>query len=801
MIAMMAFLVVTLFFFNPIFFENKSIDQHDVAQGLGGGQEAKEFRATYNEEALWTNSMFGGMPAYLINVAWSGDMLKYAQNLISVWMPSSAQVIFLSLLCFYILLLVFEVRPYLAIAGAIAFAFSSFSIISVQAGHIWKVRAIAYMPLVLAGVHLLFRSKHKLFATALTALAIGLEIKANHLQITYYLFLLMIFYGIGLLVYHIKEKKMPVFIKSIAWLLLALALGIGSNLGNLWATYEYGQYSSRGKSELTQNGGNAKSGLEKDYVFRWSSGKLESMTFLIPNFYGGASANLLVEDKDGATLRALQRAGNPQQAQQLARYTSAYWGEQPGTAPIYAGAVICFLFVLGLLVVQKSTSLWILAATVFSLFLSWGSNFAFFNDLMYEYFPAYNKFRAVTMIVSVTIFCLCLLASLAAEKTLSELHDKKLHKKLFIALGITGGLCLLFLVFKGTFDFQKSYESQLPGWLASAMAEDRAELFKNDIIRSLLFILAAFGILFAATKHKINVTVASLALVVLVSLDLLVVDKRYLNKTHFKKRAKKAFFVASAADQVIAADDAPSFRVVNLLNPWNEAKTSYHHQSVGGYHGAKLKRYQQLIDRCLGEEVNGVIANLQQGKADNKDFKILNMLNTKYFVFGQEKNNVLVNSGAKGNAWLVKSIKSVASADEEIKEVCGTLDLNTAIINTNQFDITSGSYNDQGSVALKTYQPNHLTYEADLQGKGLAVFSEIYYPEGWKAYIDGNEVDILRANFVLRAMEIPKGKHQIEFKFIPKVYAVGNTVMMISSSLLLLLFLGSIVMVLLDKKV
>ena len=792
-IAIVAFLLLTMAYYSPTVLEGKRLAQHDVMQGLGGGGEVKAFREATGEEALWTNAMFGGMPAYLISVGWSGDVLKYVQYAFSLWLPGYSSVTMLCLVATYIMLLIFGVRPYLAMAGAIAYAFTSFNIIGIMAGHIWKVRAIAYMPLVLGGVHLLLKSKNKLLGFALTALAVGLEIRANHLQVTYYLFLLMLFYGVSIVVSSIQEKQVPNLLKSAPWLVLAALLGLSSNMGRLWSTYEYGEYSTRGKSELTatQNDSKAKSGLDKEYVFRWSSGKLESMTLMIPNFYGGASADILVEDKDSQTLKALRRTNNQQQAQQLARYSSAYWGEQPGTAPYYAGAIVCFLCVLGIVVLPKSVWVWLVSATVFSLMLSWGKNFEVFNDAMYHFFPGYNKFRAVTMSLVIAQLAMCLLAFLGLEKALQLKFSKALQKKLLIALGATGGLCLVLILFAGMFDFQRSVESQLPKWFVNALAEDRKALFRADAFRSFVFIALAFGVVYATLKEKMSKQVAGMLMVAIILIDLWVIDKRFLNDSLFVKNPSRTHFRLTEANQVIKSDKTLSFRVANVLNPWNEANTSYHHQSIGGYHGAKIKRYQQLIDYCLGGEVSGVVQNLQKGQTDNAGFNMINMLNTRYYMFGDKKNAVLQNSGAYGNAWMATTIKQVQNPDEEIEATCALTNKTTAVVDVNKFPLSQSNFS-QGTITLKSYQPNELVYESNAQGEGLAIFSEIYYPKGWTATIDGEPADILRANYVLRALKVPSGKHAIVFKFAPKAYAVGNKVMYFGSLATIVLMLLSL---------
>ncbi len=801
LIAILFFLIITVVFYSPLFFENKILSQHDVSMGLGGGQEAKAYREATGEQALWTNAMFSGMPAYLINMGWSGNLVKYIQTAITFGMTSTAQVTFLSLISFYILLLVYGVRPYLAIVGAVAFGLSSFNIISIGAGHIWKMRAIAYMPLVLAGVHLLFKnSGKKLFGMTILALGLTLEIQANHLQITYYLLLALLIYGISALIFASKENKLPDLLKNTGLVLVAGIIAIGCNLGQLWATYEYGKYSTRGASDLEKTAESPKEGLDKDYVFRWSSGKAESLMLLIPNVYGGASSESLLADETSNTMRALRNARNPQEAQQLARYASGYWGEQPITSPIYAGAIVCFLFLLGMLILDSKTKYWMLAAITFSLMLSWGHNFAVFNDFMYDYFPMYNKFRAVTMVLVITLMLLPLLGLIALEKVLTMTWNKSLQKNLLIALGGTAGLSLIFIIIPGVFDFTKSMESQLPKWFSSAMAADRKSILRADAWRTIMFIVLALGVIYFTLKEKLSTTIGIALLFVLVTADMWNIDRRYLNNDNYQRKTRDKGFKASQADLKIKQDKALHYRVLNLAGTWNEANTSYFHSSIGGYHGAKMKRYQELIEYCLDNQKNEVINQLQSGSIDFSDITVLNMLNAKYIKFGDNAEQVVLNNSAVGNAWVSNKIVQVNSSTEEIEKVTALDDEKTTIINSHLFPISSNE-NVTGQVSLTSYAPNKLQYKADLGGDGLVVFSEIYYPKGWKAYIDGVEKEILRANYVMRALEVPSGSHEIVFEFEPKAYTVGNTVMYVASVLLLGMMLVTIVCSIKEKTV
>jgi len=602
LIAITVFLLLSIIFYSPIIFENKQFNQHDVLQGKSAGQEVREFRQKTGEEALWTNSMFGGMPAYLINVAWNSPVITGLLKVFSLGLPSPVNITFYSMLGFYILLLAFKVNPYLAIAGGIAFGFSTFSIISLEAGHVWKVRAIAFMPLVLAGVHLIFQNK-RIIGFVLTSFALTMEIMANHLQITYYLLLAFMFYGVGILILYIRNREYKSLLINISLAFGAGIIAVGCFMGKLWAVKEYGDYSTRGKSDLTvSNNVNSSSGLKRDYVFQWSNGVLESMTLLIPNFYGGASVQALDEDSNLATALGRQGGLGRQEIRNYIQNSPTYWGDQIFVAgPSYAGAIICLLFVLGIVVLPKKHKIWILSAVLFSLILSWGKNFDSFNYLMYDYFPGYNKFRSVSMAIVIALMLIPLLGFMGLDQWLKEKNQVVAKKQLLMALAVTGGLTLLLILISGMFSFRGIADERLtnqPSWFLDALREDRLSLLRSDAFRSLLFILATSAILYFTYLQKINFSLFATLLSILVFLDLWFVDKRYVNEENFVRNVESGYFTETEADQVINRDNSPNYRVLNLLNPWQEARTSYHHKSIGGYHGAKLKRYQEIFDYC-----------------------------------------------------------------------------------------------------------------------------------------------------------------------------------------------------------
>jgi len=798
LIAIVVFLVVTVIFYHPIVFEGKSIRQNDINQGKGSGQEVIDYREKTGEEALWTNSMFSGMPAYLINIRWSGEQIAYfGQRIYSLFLDQPMRETFIAFISFYIMLLVFGIRPYLAIAGALAYGLNTFFIVSVEAGHIWKVRAIAYMPLVVAGIHSAFKGKW-LWGFILTALGMTWELMANHLQVTYYLFLLVLIYGIVQLVFHVREGKIIPFAKSSSILIMAVILAIGANFGRLWTTYEYGQYSIRGASELSSSTTNEESsdGLDRSYAFRWSSGKWESMTLLVPHLYGGASGLYLGEDSELSTeLSRVGMQGNS--IRQLESYFLGYWGKQPGTSgPVYAGAIICLLFVIGITFADTRWKYWLITAAVFGIVLSWGKNFESFNYFMFDHFPGYNKFRSVTMTVVITLLAINLLGFLGLEKLLQEGLQGKNLKRLLISGGIVAGILLIVAWFASpsyltepelqrVFGNNLDNRPQIKNAIINAVAEDRSEIVSGDAYRSLFFVVVALGLIYFYLKSKISGTIFSGVFVLLVALDLGLVDARYINEENYQKPSRNQFFTPTPADQAIMKDTT-HYRVLNLPDPFNEARTSAFHHSVGGYHGAKMRRYQDLIEWHLQDEINSIMQ--QKGFRDGNS-EVLSMLNTKYAIAGQQANAVLKNPYANGSAWFVRKVRLVDSPDEEIQALNEIDPDSVAVIDQGKFAMEQINYSVDGNITLTSYQPNKLVYKAENEGDGLAVFSEIYYPEGWEATIDGEEANILRANYVLRALRLPAGSHTITFTFEPESYFVGNKITFGANILLILTLL------------
>lgn len=789
-IAVVVFLLITVVYFKPVFFENKSLSQHDILQWEGGAKELLDFRKEHGTEALWTNSMFGGMPGYLITTKWGIGVLSTTQKVISLGLPHPVKVVFISFLCFYILLLVFKVRPYLAIAGALAFGLSSFNIIGLGAGHNARITAIAYMPLVLAGVHLAF-TRSRLAGLSLTALALALQLNANHLQITYYLAFIILTYLLVQGFSAFKQKQIKDYIKTGAFLLVAAIIALSTFIGSFVSTMEYSKYSIRGESELKQVDNEPVTGLEKSYAFQYSNGIFEPMTLMIPNILGGSNQQPLDLDSHVAKYMRQNGVADNQISKQIATMPT-YWGNQPNTAPYYAGAIICFFFVLGLLLGGRKLLAWTLPMIILGIVLSWGSNFSSFNYLMFDYFPGYNKFRSVTFALIMSIMLINMVGFIGLERLFQNGDSKKSFKQLIIALVATGGLSLVLAMVAGVFGFKGALDPQLPEWLVNPLMADRQAILQTDAIRSFVFILLAAVTILAALKNKINFSFASIILVVMVLVDMWTIDKRYLDESKFSRNGKRAHFAQTEADKAILKDKALDYRVFNLINPWNDARTSYYHKSLGGYHGAKMRRYQDLIDKGLSQEHQQVINSLQSNGSLPDGMNIINMLNTKYLLAGPSAQAVISNYEAYGNAWVVQSVQLVNNPDEELEATVKLVAKSRAVVDIAKFPQIKAGYTGQGSITLTDYQANELKYSVALTEDAFVVFSEIYYPEGWQATIDDNPVDILRANYILRALEVPAGDHEIVFSFKPNIYSYGNTVTSIGTILLILLVFGTL---------
>ena len=791
LIVILLFVGISFAYFSPVL-QGKLLDMPDITHHKGMSKEVTDFREATGEEALWTNAMFSGMPAYQISTKSNNNLIQYVVKAIKLGIPRPANLLFLYLLGFYLLLLSLKVDYRLSVVGAIAFAFSSYFFIIIMAGHMTKAHAIAYVPMVVAAVLYTYRGK-MLLGGVLTALTVALQLYANHLQITYYLVLVLILIGIVQFVKDLKANNLNSFAKRSGVLVLAALLASGTAVTRLSTTMEYGTESTRGKSELTNNLDNKTSGLDKDYATSWSYGVAETFTLLIPNFYGGASQGALTTDSE--TYNAIKRAPN---AKQLIKQLPLYWGTQPFTSgPTYAGAIVMFLFIFGLLFVKSEMRVWILLATIMSIMLAWGKNFMPLTDLFLDYFPGYNKFRAVSMILVIAEFTLPLLGFVALNKFLSEddedyetdnkvkdiksqkvshvvVKSKKL-RSLNLAFYIAGGITLVFALMPNLFfDFVGGQDANLAksGWPVDALQSDRAELLSADAWRSFIFIALSFGAMWMFLKNKLSSKHVIFIVGVLVLADMWTINKRYLNDDNFARKSKVEIpYQATAADQQILRDTDPNFRVFNQsVSTFNDASTSYFHKSIGGYHGAKLKRYQELIENHISK-VN---------------MSVLNMLNAKYFI--TPKGQVQQNPAAMGNAWFVNEINTVADADAEIAALNGFNPENTAIIDVRFSEqMIDGLDNTGASISLIEYKPNYLKYNSNSSKNGIAIFSEIYYDKGWNAYVDGELKPHFRANYVLRGMQIPAGNLIVEFKFEPAVYHISERIALTSSIILLLL--------------
>ena len=779
-IIVLLFVLVSFAYFTPLL-EGKRIDGHDVKTWIGMSKEISDYRDSTGEEALWTNSLFSGMPAYQISVKYSSNLVRYIDKIISLGFPRPANLLFLYLLGFYLLLISLNIDYRIAAIGAFAYAFSSYFFIIIQAGHMTKAHAIAYLPMVVAAVLYTYRGKMML-GGVLTALAVALQIFSNHYQITYYLLLVLIIIGFSQLYKDFKSDNLVSFFKRSGILILAAILAVGTSFTRLKTTLDYGKETTRGKSELTNNLDNKTQGLDKDYATQWSYGVAESMTLLIPNFYGGSSANSVLSIEDSETLDFLRKFKNKKLANSLAQFkSSSYWGEQPiVSGPTYLGAIVIFLFVLGIFLVNNRLRTWILLATIMSLMLAWGKNFMPLTEFFLDYFPAYNKFRAVSMILIITEFTVPLLAFVALNKFLTTDSNKR-EAILKNAFYITGGVALLFALAPSIFlDFLSEKDISpiaagvnTPNGFLDSLALDRSSLLVADAWRSFAFILIAFLTLLMFVKQKLKKQYVIILLGVFIVSDMWNVNKRYLNDESFVRKNKmKVPYKPTQADNFILQDKDPNFRVFNQsVSTFNDASTSYFHKSIGGYHGAKLKRYQELIE-----------FHISKG-----NMNVLNMLNTKYFI--SQDGRVQQNPSALGNAWFIANPIIVKNADEEIAAL-SDFTPNEMVIIDQRFAsfVEDSNYNiDGSSIDLDIYKPNYLKYTAQTQFPALAVFSEIYYKDGWNVYVDGEKSDYFRANYVLRAMQVPAGNHTIEFKFEPKVYKIGEGISLASSVILILL--------------
>lgn len=797
LVAVIVFTILSFLYYYPVL-EGKKLKANDSMVSKFSSKEIVDYRTRTGEEPLWTNSMFSGMPAYLISVQFPGNLIKNFDTVIRIFkMPVS--VLFVALLGFYVVLLMFGVEPWLALAGSFAYGFSSFFFLILAAGHNTQAIALAYMAPMIGGIYYAYRYD-AIKGGIFTGFLLSLQLIANHPQITYYGFICLLIFGITELIYAFREKKIAAFLKTTGILIVPFLLAIGVNFGNLNTVREYGKYSMRGKSDLVLEHSDASSGLDRSYITSWSYGIGETMDLLIPNFRGGSSHPF---ERDSETVKALRQNGATDYINQFQKY----WGDQPSTeGPHYLGAIVIFLFVLGLVLVKGREKWWLLIATILAIMLAWGKYFMPFTNLFIDYFPGYNKFRSVTMTLVIAQFCVPLLGMIALRDIFNgSLSRKEIMKGLKWAAGITGGISLIFILMPGIAgSFLSDYETagNLPAWLKTAIITDRKELLRTDSLRTLVFILLSAGAIMGFAFGKLRKEYAIVMLGGLILLDLWTVDKRFLNADKFESAAAIQKSIApTAADQAILRDES-YYRVLNLTTSvFNDnSPTSYFHKSIGGYHGAKMRRYQELIDTAISKELSLIATAFNNAKTiDDVQMALananaINMLNTKYIIYNPD-GQPLVNSKALGNAWFIEKPVFAGNANDELSLVNKIDPAKEAAIDKSFSSLitqTQYTISENDRIVLTSYQPNELIYKYSASSEKLAVFSEIYYPKGWKAYIDGKESDHFRADYVLRAMALPAGEHEVKFVFKPQTYYTGNTISLASSLALILMLAGYI---------
>ena len=808
-LVVLLFAVIAFAYFFPADTEGRILYRHDSSAGRGSGQELTEYYQRTGERTRWTNSLFSGMPTYQMAPSYdSQQVLNEVGKFYHLWLPENVWYVFAYLLGFYILLRAFDFRRELAVLGSIIWAFSSYFFIIIAAGHIWKVIALAYLPPMIAGIVLAYRGKY-VWGFVVTALFTALEIQANHVQMTYYYLFIIAFMVLAYLWDAVRNHRLAQFGKATGVCFVAAALGVVINLSNLYHTWQYTQESMRGKSELVKkNSANqTSSGLDRDYITQWSYGIDETWTLLVPNTKGGASMPLAMNEK------AMQKA-DPQ-FYQIYQQLGQYWGNQPGTSgPVYVGAFVLMLFVLGLFIVKGPMKWALFLATGLSILLSWGHNFMWFTDLFLDYVPMYAKFRTVASILVIAEFTIPLLAMLALKKIFdtpdfftqkiriylgTSKHPIIAHNTtnmfwLWASFIATGGMALLFAIMPSIFfpdyvsaselEAMKQIPSEYLGPLLSNLQEIRISIFTADCWRTLFVIVLGTAVLLLLRMKKIQPKYAVGAIIVLCLVDMWQVNKRYLNDGMFVERSvRETPQQETATDRQILQDKAPDYRVLNLAsNTFNENETSYYHKSIGGYHAAKLRRYQEMIDQYIGKEMRdmqGAIVNAQGDMtrvAGDSIYPVLNMLNTKYVILPLQGGQTapLLNPYAFGNAWFVDRISYVDNANAEIDAV-GKLNLRHEAVADSKFKDVLGEPVAQQSnavVTLKKYEPNELTYTVESQKGGIVVFSEVYYP-GWTATVDGTDTPVGRVNYILRAINVKPGKHTVVLTFKPA--SVKNT--------------------------
>ena len=793
------FVVITFAYFSPVL-QGKAPQQGDVLQAKAMQKEIMDVKAATGKGPLWTNQMFGGMPAYQIWVQYPSNITTYGIDIIKGVFPDPVGTVLLYLLGAYLLFCVLKINPWLAAAGAIAFAFTSYNFIIIAAGHSNKALAIGFFAPILASIILTLRGRY-LVGGSLLALFMALEIRSNHIQMTYYLFIALFILACIEFYHAFKAKQLAGFGKAIAFTVGGIVLAVLVNAGTLWTTYEYGKETIRGKSNLTTDKAEPANGLDKEYAYQWSQGVGESFSFLIPNIYGGASSIDEMIKPESNTYKAVEKNLQGVDPRQVIGYvaqnlnTNQYWGNKPGTSgPYYFGAIICLLFVFGLFIVHHRWKWWILGSSILLLFLSFGQNFPLISDIFFDYLPMYNKFRAVESILAVVGLLVPLLAILAIKEAQEGKYDHKyLVKRLTWSAGITGGLSLIVAIMPTAFfSFTQANQPQVIDALTQALQNnrgaameiingviaDRVSLARADALRTLLFIVIGFGLTWAFLTKKMNMQLVFGLLALFILIDLWQVDRRYLSSQNFVSKSDLAnHYQARDVDNFISADKDPNFRVFDLSlgDPFKSAETSYFHKTVGGFHSARLKRFQELVDNQLTKSVNQ---------------DVLDMLNTKYIITQDPQNGsykMQRNPTAAGNAWFVESIQFVKNSDEEIKAISSFDAKKEAIVDESYKALVDSKIlgtGQGGFIKLTDYKPDHLTYEYSTAKEVVAVFSEIYYNKGWKMYIDNVEKPYFRADYVLRAAKLEAGNHKLEFIFHPTSYYAGENISLAGSVIL-----------------
>lgn len=787
LIAFGVFLLLSCLYFWPQI-EGKVVQQGDIIEYMGMSQEVREYEKKTGEKSLWTNAMFGGMPTYQINTVSAGNNLKLLDRVARLDIAPPIGRFMIGMVGFYILMILLGANPLIGIIGAVAFGFTTNNFILFEAGHETKLKVISYFPLLVSGMLLAFRKQY-LWGGLLFAIGLGLNLWANHVQMTYYLFLTLVFFGIAQLIQDVRNGEALHFAKAAGVLVAGGLLALGSAASNLWITYEYSKDTMRGEPVLKNHAvtasdkaaGNSK-GLDWDYAMQWSNGTIDVFASFIPGVAGGGSNEPLGENS--AIYQTLRQKGYRVPANFGA---PLYWGDLPFTSgPIYFGAVIVLLFLFGAFTVNGPVKWWLALGSLFTILLSMGKNAEAFNELIFNYVPLYSKFRTPNSVLSVTSFLMPMLGFIALSKLINgELEQQKALRALYISGGITAAIALFFVLMGPSFfDFAgQSDDRYAETFTAEAMRSDRQTLMRSDALRAFALVALSAGLMWAFIHKKITQTWILAGLGLLILFDLWTVGRRYLNNDSFTtKNNYEANFQPRPADEQILQDKDLSFRVYDMSenNPFSSTKASYFHKSLGGYHAAKLQRYQDIIDSAL------VRGNQQ----------VFDMLNTRYFIApGGEGEDARVqrSPSALGNAWFVSEMRLVNSPEEELDSL-GTFNPGeTAIIHNEFSDYVNGlTLNKAGSISLTDYKPNALTYKSESESEQLAVFSEIWYgpDKGWQAYIDGKPAEHIRANYILRAMRIPAGSHTIEFKFDPQAFKTGKSISFASSLLLLLALFG-----------